>query len=167
MSEAAVIMKREIRLIAKYRALIISKYFITLLLCIMSLYLGIMRYALSPFYILLVLNILPPVLNHVIREYSGKNRLLSDIRKDQPFKLKLLKNKYKYTRLNYVSNSISYLSALLLIGMWQYNYSASENMIDLIVPVPVIILAAGIFVRLLGIIFYQLKLSYDLSHNRM
>jgi hypothetical protein len=63
MSKDAVTMNNEIRVIARYRALIISRYFITLLLLIMSLYLGFIRYALSPFYILLALNVIPTILN--------------------------------------------------------------------------------------------------------
>lgn len=167
MGKDAITMKNEIRAIAKFRSLIISRYFITLLLLIVSLYLGFIRYALSPFYILLALNVLPAILNNVFKEYACKSKLLSDITKDQPFKLNYLKGKYKYSRLNYVSNSISYLITLLLIGLWQYNYSNSGNIKELIIYIPAIILVIGVLLRFLGNVFYQLKIHYDLSHNRV
>lgn len=160
-------MNNEIRVIARYRALIISRYFITLLLLIMSLYLGFIRYALSPFYILLALNVIPTILNNVFKEYTGKSKLLMEITKEQTFKLIYLKGKYKYSRLNYVSNSIAYLITLLLICLWQYNYSTSGNIYKIIVYVPAIILVTGVFLRLLGNVFYLFKLKYDLSNNRM
>jgi len=90
MNIKASLMKNEIHTIAGYRALKISKYSITLLLGITTLYLGFLRYPASPFYILLILNILPPISNHAFKEYATKysaNKLLHGIVDDIPFQL--------------------------------------------------------------------------------
>ena len=170
MNGKAATMKKEINAVAGYRALMISKYFITLLLGIASFYLGIIRYAMSPFYILLMLNILPPILNYALKDYAKKNivnRLLAGFVEDIPFQLNMLKRKYKYSRLNYFSNSISYLFALLLLCLWQYNYNITENINELIIKLPLTILATGVSLRFLGIVVYRLKFPYDLSHNKL
>jgi hypothetical protein len=162
-------MKSEIRAVSGYRALIISRNYISLLLGIVSLYLGFIKYAVSSLYILLLLLALPPILRFALLDYSKKNpsRFIAGITKDIPFKLNFLKEKYKYTRLNYISNSISYLFALVLICLWQLNYRSRTDIATFLIYVPEFILVSGLLLRLLGAAFYRLKFPYDLSHNRL
>ena len=169
MNESASQMKKEIHIIANYRALIISKHFISLLLLAATLYLGIFRYPISPFYILLFLNILPYILNYAFRDYAGRyhSKLLISITQDIPFRLVHLKEKYKYTRLSYISNSFSYLLALLLLCLWQINYNTTADMVPTIAILPVSILITGLALRLLGVFLYFIKVPYDLSNNRL
>jgi len=169
MNENANIMKKEIRAVSNYRALIISKYYLTALLGITSLYLGFLRYAMSPLYILLLLNILPPVLVIAFNDYGKKYnvKVLLSIIKDAPFQLRNLKMKYRYSKLHYVTNSASYLFALILIGLWQYNYNTSANINTGLLKLPIIILTTAFSIRLLGVIFYQIKIPYDLEHNKV
>jgi hypothetical protein len=167
MNSKAAAMKIEIRTIAGYRALIVSKFFMSLLLFLASLYLGYLRYALSPFYILLMLNILPPVLKSAFKEYALKNKLISRLTADEPFQLNILKTKYKYTKLSYSANTMSYLFALLLLCLWQYNYSTSSYIDVLVSRFPLFILISGVLLRFLGIVYYRLKFPFDLSHNKL
>ncbi|MHB8132416.1 MAG: hypothetical protein ACYDEX_25975 [Mobilitalea sp.] len=169
MSENAIIMKKEIRAVSNYRALIISKYYLTSVLGITSLYLGFLRYAMSPLYILLLLNILPPILVLAFLDYGEKYnvKVLLSITKDSPFQLRNLKTKYNYSKLRYVTNSVSFLFALILIGLWQFNYNTSVNINTGLLKLPIIILTTCISIRFLGAIFYQIKIHYDLSHNRV
>ena len=168
MEQTSLIMKREIRVIANHRALMLSRYFLSILLGIVSLYLGFLRYPVSPLYILLFLNILPSIIKYAIHDYSNKNRnhFITAISAEKPFKLENLKAKYKYSKLVYISNSISYLLAIFLLCLWQINYSNTE--IDSIISIlPLSILAAGLMSRFLGLFFYRIKLPYDLLHNRI
>lgn len=169
MKDKAAIMKKEIRAVANHRALIISKLFLSSTLLIAALYLGFRRFPVSPLYILLFLNALPPVFSFAATDYGKKsqNKILQDIIKDDPFLLGTLKKKYKYTKLRYVTNSASYLISLILIGLWQYNYNQQYYLPDYLQLLPILLLASGIMIRLLGILFYQLKLRYDLSHNNV
>lgn len=181
MNEKAAIMNKEIRAVAYHRALIISKWFLSSTLLIMALYLGIRRFPVSPLYILLFLNILPPIFSFAANDYGKKkqykmngqanslvmNKILQDIIKDDPFLLGTLKRKYKYTKLRYVSNSASYLISLILIGLWQYNYNQQYYLPDYLQMIPILLLGSSIMIRLLGIVFYQLKLRYDLTHNKV
>lgn len=169
MNEKTIIMNKEIHAIASHRALLISKWFLSFFLLITALYLGIRRFPVSPLYILLFLNALPIIFTFAVNDYSKKvqNKLLQNLVKDDSFLLATLKSKYKYTKLSYIANSISYLTAIILMSLWQYNYNVQYYISSYLKNIPVLIIASGLTVRLVGIVFYQLKLRYDLSHNNV
>lgn len=169
MSEKATLMKYEIRAIANYKALMISKYYIALLLSLVSLYLGYLRYNPSSLYILFILAVFPYAISVGLRDYSGrgKNRFLIRITLEKDFLLSNMKKKYKYTTINHVANSIAYPVILVLIGLWQFRNNSAFGMNDLLRNIPSFILMTGLLLRLLGTIFYRLKLPYDLLHNRV
>jgi hypothetical protein len=162
-------MKMEIRAIANYQALIISKYYINIMLILITLYLGFFRYNLSSLYILIVLNLFPNALAVGIKDYVKKtgNRILTTITTDNSFQFNILKQKYKYTRLKYVSNSITYLITLILISLWQYRNYIDQYLRYEVKNLPLLVLMTGLFLRLLGILYYRLKLSYDLYQNKV
>jgi len=169
MNQKALSMKKEIRIISKYRALIISKYYLFLLLILVSLYLGMINYAMSPLYIAIILYFLPMIVGFALKDYAKKYRhkILISIIEESPFLLNHMKSKYKYSKLNYISNAIAYVIALLLIALWQYNYSTMVRINPFLQIIPVLILFSALTLRYLGIIYYQIKLHYDLSHNRV
>jgi hypothetical protein len=169
MNEKAIIMKKELRAVANYRALIISKNFLSFVLLIIALYLGIRRFPMSPLYILLFLNFLPAIFRFAANDYGMKsdNQYIKDLIKDETFLLSSLKAKYRYSRLNYVTNSVSYLISLILIALWQYNYNNQYYLSDFLKQIPVTVLAAGLVIRLFGVLFYNRKLPYDVEHNRV
>jgi hypothetical protein len=169
MNEKTKIMNKEIHAIASHRALLISKRFLSFCLLIMALYLGFRRFPVSPLYILLFLNALPIIFTFAVNDYNKKdqNNFLQNLVREDSFLLGTLKSKYKYTKLSYIANSISYLTAIALMGLWQYNYNVHYYISSYLRNIPVLILASGLTVRLVGIAFYQLKLRYDLSHNNV
>ncbi len=169
MNEKALTIKKEIRSIASHRALIISKYFLSFALLISGLYLGLIRLSATPFYILLFLYVIPIVISLSAEDHSRKtqHRLFQNIIRDKSFVLESLKTKYKYTKLRFVSNSLSYLTAIALIGLWQYNYKMQYYIPNHVKNIPVLILAVSLVIRFVGIIFYEQKLRYDLSHNKV
>ncbi len=169
MNEKTTIMNKEIHAIASYRALLVSKWFLSLFLLIIGLYLGIRRFPASPLYILLFLNALPIIFTFAAKDYYKKeqNKLLKNLVEENSFLLGTLKSKYKYTKLAYASNSISYLIAIALIGLWQYSYNTHYYVPGYLRNLPVLILASGLAVRLVGVLFYPLKFRYDLSHNKV
>lgn len=169
MNKTAFIMKREVRSIASYRALIFGKYFLTILLGALSLYLGLKRYPMSPLYILIILSILPPILVYALKDYSKKSSIpiLTAIVHEPEYKLTHLRDKYHYSRISYIANSISYLFALLLICLWQYNYNQTMQSHPILLLLPVIILVTGVISRFFIYIFYYFKLPYDLTHNKL
>ncbi len=169
MNEKTKKMKKEIHAVASYRALLISKWFLSFLLLIMALYLGIISFPVSPLYILLFLNALPIIFTFAVNDYNkkGQIKLLQNLVKEDSFLLGTLKSKYKYTKLSYAANSISYLTAIALIGLWQYSYNMQYYVPGYLKNIPVLILTLGLAVRFLGIVFYQQKLRYDLSHNKV
>lgn len=161
--------KVEIHTIVNYQALILSKYYITAILLLISLYLGFFRYNLSSLYILIVLNIFPYVFSAIIKDSASKtgNHILSSITADSNFQLDALKNKYNYTKTKYISNSITYLITLILIGLWQYRNNIDSYLRDDIQHLPSLVMITGLSLRLLCIIYYRFKLPYDLSHNKV
>lgn len=169
MSEKAAIMKNEIRVVSYHRALMISKWSLSFALLIVALDLGIRRFPISPLYILLLLNILPPILSAAIIDYSKKsqNKTILSIVKDDPFLLSSIKFKYKYTKLRYFTNSTSYLISLFLISLWQYNYSQQYYLPDYLKSIPITLIASSLVIRLLGMFYYRWKLPYDLSNNKV
>ncbi|MGB4659453.1 MAG: hypothetical protein WBI07_09750 [Mobilitalea sp.] len=169
MNENAITMKKEIRMIANYRALTQCKLILSLFLGITTLYLGYISYAVSPLYILILLNFLPPILTSALKgnQNNIKIKRLADALLDTPFQLSSLKRKYKYSKTKYFANMVSYILAIFLILCWQYNYLTSESSHTMLFYFPLAALCLGLITRLLLIIIYRIKLPYDLSHNRV
>lgn len=169
MNKTASAMKIEIRMIAGYRALTVSKYYLFIILGSMTLFLAQRNLAVSPLYILLFLAVLPKVLSTALKDYSKKidHKLLKAVTEDPEFILKQLKNKYKYSKLRYFSDSASYLLAVFLLCLWQINYSRSMQRYPILLYAPLAILASSLLVRFLGVIYYRIKLPYDLRYNKL
>jgi hypothetical protein len=157
----------EIRSIANYQALIISKYYISSILILITLYLGFFRYNVISLYILIILTLFPHAFAVAIRDYADKTgaRFLAGITADSSFQLASLKSKYNYTKLKYVSNSISYLITMLLIGLWQYSYNKELSLREEVRYLPLLVMSSGLLLRLLGVFYYRIRLSYSLSHD--
>ncbi len=169
MSQKSTVMQREIMIISRHRALMISKYYLTIVLSIISIYLAIKCLAVSSLYVLITLNALPPIFSYGLNDYAKKhnNTLVNKIIYESSFSLILLKQKYKYTRLYYMSNSITYYITILLILLWQINYSYS-NYIDYYSRyLPSYVIISGLSLRILLIIIYRIKLHFDLVNNRV
>lgn len=165
----ATAMKKEIRSLSNYRSLQICKLFISVSLVIASFYVGLLDYAASPVYILLFYLVLPPLLSFILKDYNEKHNhpFLQSLIKDQPFLLNTLKKKYHYNKLNYTVNTISFFFVLFLLCLWQYNLSTMETVNKIASALPKIIITGGVLIRIIGSILYQLKLPYDLSHNKI
>jgi len=168
-SDRATVMRKEIRIISNYRAVLISKFFIIICLAISSFFVGYYGYAASPIYILLLFLILPPILSFAFRDYSARfdNSFFKYIAKDTPFVLSSLKRKYSYTRVSYMSNSILFFFTLLLIFFWQYSLTSIGNINPIVLYQPNMIISGGILIRFIAIVYYQIKLPFDLSHNKI
>lgn len=168
MNNKAIVMKNEIRTLSKYRSLILSKYYLSITLGLISLYLGVMRYSASSLYILLVLISLPSILTYMLSDLAKKSKyvFITKFNQDSPFLLSYLKRKYRYTKTKYIANSISYFITLILLCLWYINYSSSKYMQPYLIKIPIYIMVSAILFRLLVIFFYQHKLHYDLINNK-
>ena len=159
----------EIIKISSYRPLIISKYYLTTTLAISFLLLVLAGDTESAFYILLTLNTIPPILSFVLTNYSKKktNSYLFTFIEDDRFILDNLKGKYKYRKIKHITNLISYLIALLLIMLWQYTYLAKGGIIQQFIYLPSALLLSSLFFYLILIVFYIIKIKYDLANNNL
>lgn len=169
MNEKAQSMKKEIRNISGYRALILSKYYICILLVISTFYMGIHKFGVSPLYILLFLTFLPSIISYSIHEYAQKyhNKFLKDLLQEAPVHFVNLKKKYKYSKVSYVSNQTAYIFSSLLICLWQINSSYSINPDSFLSKLPLIILGTALTLRFLLALLYRVKLPHDLMHNKI
>ncbi len=169
MNQKSLQMKYEIRTVSGYQALIISKYYFIILLSLITIYLSLLRLAPSSFYILLIPVTLPSILRSVIKDYTKKhnNRFLGDLTQEKAFQLSIMKKKYRYTRLKHVTESASYLVMSLLICLWQINYSLSLDLNPILNKTPFFLLITGLMLRFLLVIIYQIKLPYDIIHNKL
>lgn len=167
--DRAAVMRKEIRSISNYRALLISKYFISISLVISSFFVGYYGYAASPVYILLLFLVLPSILTFAFKDYSTRleNKILKNITKDNPFVLNSLKRKYSYSKVNFVSNSVIFFFILLLILLWQLSLYRIVYVNPIILYQPTMIITSGVMLRIILIIYYQIKLPYDLTHNKL
>ena len=169
MNEKAIIMKKEIRLLSQYRSLIISRHFLTLILSITAIGFALFNYNMAPLYTVILLNAFPPILTYAILDNvkNAKKPLLTAVAKEETFLLEHLKKRYRYSRVNYLSNSVTFLIAMLFLALWQYNFSTMALVPTYLRKLPVIILSSGLLLRIIGIPFYQIKLHYDLTHNKL
>ncbi len=169
MNDKAIAMKKEIRLLAGYRSLIISRYFLTLILSITAICFSILNYNMAPLYTVILLNAFPPVLSYAISDSlkNGKLPFLFNVTKDESFHLEHLRKRYRYSRIKYMSNSIIFLIAMIFLALWQYNFSTKALVPYYLQKLPVLFLSAGLLLRIIGIPIYQIKLHYDLTHNKL
>lgn len=168
MNDKAAVINNEIRILSKYRALLLSKYYLTAVLGAISVYLGMKHYAASSLYILIVLQGLPPILTYALKEhYKKPSKKTKKIFQDFPFELNYLKRKYKYSRQNYASESVSYLISGILICLWQINYTNTPGLNLYLHRLPLFTLASALLLRFLAVIIYRLKLPFDLMHNKL
>jgi hypothetical protein len=167
--DKAAAMKKEIRAVSNYKAMRISKYYISICLFLSAYVVGYFDYAASPVYILLVYLTLPSILAFAFQDYAKRyhNKFIAYATKEEPFLLNSLKQKYHYTRTGYTSNSISFVFILILLCTWLYNLSTIVNVNLIVFFLPVIIIAGGVLIRLFGSIIYQIKIPYDISHIRL
>ncbi len=169
MNNKAIIMKKEIRLLSQYRSLIISRNFLTLILSVTAIGFSFFHYNMAPLYTVILLNAFPPILTYAIQDNVKNARypFLITVAKEETFLLEHLKKRYRYSRLKYLSNSITFLIAMLFLALWQYNFSTKASVSPYLQKLPVIIMAAGLLLRIIGIPFYRTKLRYDLTHNKL
>ncbi len=169
MSEKAAAMKKEIHLLSKYRSLMISRYFLTLVLSIIAIVFAFFKYNMAPLYTVILLNAFPPVLSYIITDYIKKTKhpLLIEFTKEEAFLLINLKMSYRYSRMKHLTNSVTFLIAMVFLALWQYSFSTWAVIPSYLKKLPVSILCASLLLRALGIPFYQIKLHYALIHNRI
>lgn len=169
MNDKALTMKNEIRQIAKYRGLILSKYYLCIILTAATVYLGIYRFPASSLYVVLFLIVLPPIITSLLKDYSQKhqNRFLKHAIKEEAYLLSNLKKKYNYSGLRYIANQCAYLICMLLICLWQINFSRLEPAGSFVEKLPFAALISGLTLRYLAVIIYRIKLPYDLMHNKV
>lgn len=169
MNEKSQQINNEIRLIARYRGLIISKYYFIMILSLITIYLSILRLAPSSLYILLIMVVMVPVLKSIQKEISIKhhNRFFAEFQQEIPFILGSLKQKYKYSGINSFANSTAYIIMCLLICLWQIRYSLSMDLNPYLRRVPFAILVTGVLLRFLSVIIYRIKLPHDVMYNKL
>lgn len=162
-------MRKEIRQIANFRALNISKYYMSICLAITFLLLSFAGFTESALYILLILNIMPAVLSYIIKDAAtqGNRKFPKSMVEEQPFILRNLKRKYHYTKLNYITNQVSYTITMILLLLWQYNYTTKGGIQSNFTYVPTGILLSSFAIRIFCILIYFWKLPNDLFHNRI
>lgn len=169
MNEKALIMKTEIRSISGYRSLIISRISLSICLTASAFYVGILGYPSSPVYILLMLNLLPSILSYIFKDCAKKYKkpFFQYIIEDPVFNLRILKKKYHYSRLGYITNSLSFIIALILLIFWQYYCNTLQTLNLFIIYQPTLIIITNVLIRFFCIFLYRIKLPFDLSHNRI
>lgn len=152
-----------------YRALIITRFYLTACLAISFLLLVVVGYTESAFYILLTLNAIPPILSFVIQDYSKKNvnSHLHSFIEDNSFTLYNLKVKYGYQKVKHITNFISYLITLILLLLWQYAYLLKGGISQEFVYLPTVLLLSSFLIYLVLIVFYIFKIKYDLTNNNL
>lgn len=163
------IMRNEIIKTSRYQALIISRYYMSICLGVSFLILALAGYTVSALYIFLILNIMPSILSYIIKDVANNRNhvFLKSIVKETPFLLGNLKKVYHYTKLTHIANAISYVVALLLLLLWQYNYTTRGGIQATFTYLPTGILFSSVILRILCFFWYVWKLPYDLSHNKL
>lgn len=169
MNEKSSLMKNEIRLIARYRGMMISKYYFILILSLITIYLSMLRLAPSSLYILFTSVVMVPILKFMLIDLSHKhhNRFLTEIKQESPFLLSSLKQKYNYSKTNSFVNSITYIITCLLICLWQISNSLSDELNTYLCRLPFTVLITGVMLRFLSVAIYRAKLPYDIIHNKL
>lgn len=162
------IMRKEIRQIAKYHALIISRYYMTVCLAISFLLLAFVGFTESALYILLILNLMPSILSYILHDASTKrnSKFLLSLVSDDSFIFTSLKRKYHYSNLKYITNQVSFTVTLLLLLLWQYNYITKGGIQSNFTYLPTVILVSSVALRILCTLIYLWKLPNDLKNNR-
>lgn len=149
---------KEIYMVSSYRALMIAKYSLSLILFLyMILATALTKVSSSPLYILLSIYFIPIVLVYFLNQLKSQ-RKTSDKKYNLPFLLK----KYHFKQECYFTNSISFLFTCLLLGLWQYKTNTLYS-VSLFSFLPTIILLINISIRVFFTIYYIFKIHHDYS----
>lgn len=149
-------MNYEIKMISRYRSLVISKYYLIISLLlgfIFTLYKGDTS---APLYILISYMIIL-LFNSII---IGKNPP-----KEQAYIFTEVIKKYNYSFEGYIINNNSFSIMLLVLIMWQITYKNIIYVPEYIYLFPSFILCSFILIKLFLSIFYNIKIRICLYYN--
>ncbi|MDF2539030.1 MAG: hypothetical protein K0S76_2051 [Herbinix sp.] len=168
-NDKAITMKKEIQAVAHYKALRITKYYLIIALILSTLLTGYSGYPSSSFSILFVFLVLTPILSFTLKDYSSRNdnKFLKALTQDPPFYLNTLKKKFRYSKVQYTAETISFYFTMLLLFLWLYHLRSYEHINPLVLYQPVIIIISCIILRVFAGIIYKLNINYDLMHNKI
>lgn len=162
-------MKVEIHMISNYKALILTRVSLSCFLIVSTIYVGILNYPPSSFYIFLTLNILPSIFIYTFKDYAIKypNKLIKLLTEEPLFRLKILKRKYHFTQIKYSSNLLSLFLANILLLFWQYYCNQLQSVNYILLYQPILLIGFHAIFYVVCATFYKLKITYDLNHNRV
>lgn len=142
--------------IAKFHALMKAKLLGNILLVIyvfITTLLSLESY--PPLYILAAHNLFPLFLQQVINKRQDST----------PFILPLFAKKYKYSRIKYHSNAMSFLCTCFFLFLWQQSELRNYTNIGLQSLIPTFILFVIVVYRFAGILYYSKKFDHMLTYG--
>lgn len=152
--------RSEIITLSNYKGIMVGKKFLNITLTISVIIVAFYKLALSPLYILILLNALPSAIAFILRDYQGS------LLQDKDFDLKYLKDKFQYTKSNYVFNIISFSLSVFLVLLWQINYATLNKGYFWFMFLPSFISITSIIIRFAVSIYYRITLAKEIMHHK-
>lgn len=149
-------MDRDLYVLSKYKALCVSKYILMLVLVILSFFIMYRRYSYAPFYILIVLALLP---NFVSAMFVNI--------KDKPNRFHYLKYKLNYSRRKYLSNLVSIYFCNSLFVLWRISFFFHAPKTPWLINLPLLFILLQLGCKLIGQYLYFFLYKYRLLNNKI
>lgn len=149
-------MNYEIIQFSKYRSLMITKYYLMIMLFLSSNFYIYLRYSAIPLYIFISLVFLPMLFGELFDKF---------IPKENSYLLSTLRKKYQYTHKKYYGNNIGYFYIVFLLMLWQFRYQIKPPIISFMTYYPVFLIFSSFAIRFAGIIIYTSKIKHQLSNS--
>lgn len=151
-------MDLEIKNLSKYRSLIISRWFINVELFLFTFYLVMNMKSITTMIIILAFNISIMIIRDMLSSRLKKEKVI----------FSMLRKKYGYSKLDYVTQSIAYAWCIFLMVLWQITLSkVMPYDIYFLNYTPTFIILISLLIRIIGEIFYNIKIRLDLKGNKI
>lgn len=153
-------MKNAIRQISRYQGYLISRYITILLLFLCVFYYGIIQYPVYSSYILIFALPAPAIIRTIFTNFFS-----SRIEELENSFFPALKEKYHFSQLHYLAETITFFIISFLIILWQTTLLRFPPKMPYSNIIPSSILCIYVIARVVVSFYYQQKLHYNLINN--
>lgn len=150
-------MNYEISLFSKYHSLMITKYYLMIMLFLSANFYIYLRYSAIPLYIFVSLVFLPMLFSELFAKF---------IPKENTYLLSTLRKKYKYTHKKYYGNNIGYFYIVFLLMLWQLRHQIKPPVIDFMTYYPIFLIFSSFIIRFVCIIICTSKIRHQLLNSQ-
>ena len=144
----------QLKKLSKYRALVTARRFLLFALLALTLYVGYLGVSLVPFYLSVMLALLPNLLKGVFRANKSTEVLLP-----------IVERRLDYSKEKHLSTLFSFYLTIVLLMLWAFRFQTFEQIIPIIKYTPTILIISALGIYTIGQYYYFMKFHRSMMNN--